>query len=69
MIFDLDHFLCDLPELWSCRRKTNGGPSKAEIAAAFIEELQKGANKTRKHTLNDLIVQKRQTTSTGDMKK
>ena len=52
----------------SCRGKTNGGPSKAEIAATFIEELQKGTNKTRKHTLNDLIVQKRQNES-SDMKK
>ena len=61
--------MSNLQDGQSCRRKTNRGPSKAEIAAAFIEELQKGANKTRKHTLNDLIVQKRQTTSTGDMKK
>ena len=45
--------------------KTNRGPSKSEIAEAFIEELQKGRNKSKKHTLNDLIVQKRQT---GDKK-
>ena len=42
--------------------KTDSGPSKSEIAVAFIEELEKGRNKRKKHTLNDLIVQKRQTT-------
>ena len=40
----------------------------AEIAAAFIEELEKGRNKSKKHTLNDLIVKKRQTTSEEDKK-
>ena len=44
--------------------KTESGPTKAEIAVAFIEELEKGRNnKSKKHTLNDLIVRKRQTTS------
>ena len=58
----------DLQDGKSGGGKTNRGPSKAEIAEAFIAELQKGRNKSKKHTLNDLIVQKRQTTTTGDKK-
>ena len=49
--------------------KANGGPSKAEIAVAFIEELEKSRNKSKKHTLNELIVQKRQITSEDKNKK
>ena len=43
--------------------KSDSGPSKADIAAAFIEELRRSRNKSKTHTLNNLIVQKRQTTS------
>ena len=44
-------------------KKTESGPTKAEIAVSFLEELEKGRNKSKKHTLNDLIAQKRQATS------
>ena len=34
--------------------KANGGPSKAEIAVAFIEELEKSRNKSKKHNKGNL---------------